>query len=130
MRISLIGRASRNDLLNNNHVKTKEETMTNKKTIETDKLPHTQYRPDFYIKGEFILSEHIDEEMNRSYWDIKLSDIEKINVTSNYKDIDFCCFYTKGDLMYFVPIHANQLRKILNRFFFEPEKHWELYPDQ
>ena len=48
----------------------------------------------------------------------------------NLPDEEGSIFYTYKDCSYFTALSETDLRKAINSFIFEPETHWETYPNE
>lgn len=77
------------------------------------------------IRGAFVLCGRFVQDEVRGVFLIKLS---SINTICPFKDRDDqCFFYTYKDCCYVTDLHADDLRRAVDSFIFNPETHWECY---
>lgn len=86
---------------------------------EVNNPPNKQMIFGAFIKGSRIVQSNLTDDFL-----IKLSSITMLYDTENREG---CVFYTYKDCCYFVSLSADEVRKAINSFIFEPETHWESY---
>lgn len=82
------------------------------------------------VRGGFVVCDLVKRNKLAGEFLIKLSAITKISpISEQTPNVDECIFYTYKDCCYYAKIHPYELTKAINRCMFEPENHWEKYPD-
>jgi hypothetical protein len=88
------------------------------------------YEYNSCIRGAFILAQRISHKKLAGYFLVKIC---SINLITDKKfsgdDSNQSIFYTYKDCCYYAEICPIELRRAINSFIFEQDKHLEIYPE-